>query len=99
TVLKNKPFILFLALFMLITITHRANDSFIGLFITELGGSEDLVGVAWFIALVSEATVFATAGFWLRKFHPVVFVIAAGLLYSIANFTWSNICNSLSVRI
>lgn len=84
-VLKNKPYLLFLALLMLVTITHRANDSFIGLFITELGGSEDLVGTAWFIALISEAFVFATARFWFRKYHPVVFVIGASILYT---FRW-----------
>src|SRR5699024_4694088 len=35
--IANKPFVYFLLIMMFITITHRANDSFIGLFIKELG--------------------------------------------------------------
>jgi len=85
TIAKNTPFILFLLLMMLITITHRANDSFVSIFVTELGGTEGLAGTAWFIALISEATVFATAGFWFRKYQPVTFVIIAGIIYT---FRW-----------
>src|SRR5699024_2533118 len=54
--LKNKAFILFLIAMMFMTITHRANDSYIGIYINELGGTEALVGVAWFVGLISEAT-------------------------------------------
>lgn len=84
--MTNKPFIIFLLFMMFITITHRANDSFIGIYISELGGSEGLVGFAWFIGLISEATVFALAGVWFRKFHPITFVIFASILYSIRWF-------------
>lgn len=82
-IVKNKPFILFLLLIMFVTITHRANDSFISIFVTELGGSEGFAGIAWFIALISEATIFATAGIWFRKYHPITFVIIASILYTI----------------
>src|SRR5699024_9050738 len=37
--IQNKPFMLFLFLIMFITMTHRASDSFIGLYITQLGGN------------------------------------------------------------
>ncbi|HLR59817.1 MAG TPA: MFS transporter [Pseudogracilibacillus sp.] len=80
---SNKPFIYFLLIMMFITITHRANDSFIGLFITELGGSESLVGVGWFIALVSEALIFAFAYKWFKKDHALFFIILASILYTI----------------
>ncbi|MGM8364038.1 MFS transporter [Virgibacillus sp. W0181] len=89
--IKNKPFILFLLFMMLITISHRANDSFIGLYITQLGGAEGLVGIAWFVGLVSEATVFATAGYWFRKYHAFVFIIIAGVLYTIRWFLYAAI--------
>ncbi|WP_058308921.1 MFS transporter [Gracilibacillus massiliensis] len=80
---KKKPFVIFLVLITLITISHRANDSFIGIYIASLGGSEDLIGFAWFAGVASEAIVFATAGLWFRKFHPLIFIIGAGILYSI----------------
>ncbi|MDC3416915.1 MFS transporter [Aquibacillus salsiterrae] len=88
---KNRPFTIFLLLVMLITITHRANDSFIGIYISQLGGSERLIGISWFVGVASEALVFAFAGLWFRKFHPLIFIIAAGLLYSIRWFLFAAI--------
>ncbi len=88
--IKKKPFVIFLILITFITISHRANDSFIGIYITSLGGSEDLVGFAWFAGVASEAIVFATAGFWFRKYHPLIFIIGAGLLYSIRWFLYAS---------
>ncbi|HLQ84398.1 MAG TPA: MFS transporter [Pseudogracilibacillus sp.] len=79
----NRKFIYFLIIMMFITITHRANDSFIGLFITSLGGSESLVGVGWFIALVSEALIFAFAYKWFKKDKALFFIILASLLYTL----------------
>ncbi|MRH44271.1 MFS transporter [Aquibacillus halophilus] len=87
--LKNKPFIIFLFFIMFLTITHRANDSFIGIYIASLGGSESIIGLSWFIGVTSEALVFAFAAFWFRKFHPLIFIIAAGLLYSFRWFSYS----------
>ncbi|WP_163538509.1 MFS transporter [Gracilibacillus sp. YIM 98692] len=81
--IKKKPFVIFLVLITFITISHRANDSFIGIYIASLGGGEDLVGIAWFAGVASEAIIFATAGYWFKKFHPLIFIIGAGLLYSI----------------
>lgn len=80
--IQNKPYIIFLCLMVFITITHRANDSFIGLYLTQLGGHEGLVGIGWFIGVASEALVFAIAGLWFRKFHPLIFIIISGVIYS-----------------
>ncbi|TQS71990.1 MFS transporter [Ornithinibacillus gellani] len=88
--LTNKPYLIFLGLMMFLTISHRANDSFIGLYIAELGGNEGLVGVAWFVGVISEAAIFAFAGYWFRKYHPLVFIIAAGVLYSIRWFFYAS---------
>lgn len=89
--IQSKPFVVFLFFMMFITISHRANDSFIGLYITQLGGSERLVGIAWFVGVASEAAIFAFAGFWFRKYHSLVFVIAAGFLYSFRWFIYASI--------
>ncbi|WP_077296570.1 MFS transporter [Virgibacillus pantothenticus] len=88
--IKSKPFLIFLFFIMFLSVTHRANDSFIGLYIEQLGGSEGLVGVAWFVGVLTEAIVFATAGYWFRKYHPLVFVIIAGVLYSIRWFIYGS---------
>nr|WP_113867717.1 MFS transporter [Paraliobacillus ryukyuensis] len=86
---QNRPFVIFLSLILFLTITHRTNDSYIGLFIEQLGGSETLIGVSWFVGVASEAAVFALAPFWYRKFHPLIFIIAAGLLFTIRWFLYA----------
>src|SRR5699024_11161455 len=75
-------FCYFLLLMVFISITHRASDSYIGLYIMELGGSERFVGMGGFVGVLSEAVVFVLAGLWFRKLHPFIFVIIAGALYS-----------------
>ena len=55
--MMNKPFIFFPCFYDVISIGHRANDSFMGIYITELGGNEGLVGLAWFIGVISEDAI------------------------------------------
>lgn len=86
---QNRPYLLFLGLILLLTIPHRTNDSYIGLFIEQLGGNESIIGVAWFIGVASEAAVFALAPFWYRHFHPLVFIILAGFLFTIRWFLYA----------
>lgn len=83
---KNGKLIFFLFLMLFITITHRTNDSFLGLYIVEKGGNEALIGWAWFIGVISEAAVFATAVYWFKRFHPLTFIIISALLFSIRWF-------------
>lgn len=88
--LRNKDFILFLLVMMFITVTHRASDSYIGIYIVELGGTERLIGWSWFIAVMSEALVFGTAVYWFRKFNPLFFIIIAAVLYAIRWFIYGS---------
>ncbi len=78
---KNPMFALFLLMVISISLTHRINDSFLGLYIVELGGNETMIGTAWFIGVITEACVFALSAFWLRRFHPLTFISIAAVLY------------------
>lgn len=95
--MQHFPYVLFLLIMLVIAITHRANDSFIGIYVTELGGGENLVGVAWFIGVMSEAAIFALATFWFRKFHPLIFIITAGVLYALRWFIYGSLDSPFSV--
>ncbi|MFC4023292.1 MFS transporter [Oceanobacillus longus] len=88
-IVKNKPFLIFLSVIVFITVTHRMNDYYMALYITELGGTEALVGVAWFVGVIAEAAVFALAGFWFRKYHAMIFIIVAAILYTLRWFLYS----------
>ncbi|WP_430788472.1 MFS transporter [Virgibacillus flavescens] len=96
-IITNKPFIIFLGIIMFISISHRANDSYIGLYISQLGGSEGLIGLAWFVGVASEAVVFAFAGKWFRKYHSLVFIIFAGAVYSLRWFVYASIEDPLYI--
>ncbi|GAB2568531.1 MFS transporter [Gracilibacillus alcaliphilus] len=91
--IRSKPYVIFLVLMMFITIAHRANDSFIGIYIASLGGTENMVGIAWFAGVASEAVIFATAGWWFRKYHPLIFILGAGILYVIRWYFYSVVEN------
>ncbi|WP_347552025.1 MFS transporter [Pseudalkalibacillus hwajinpoensis] len=80
---KNPRFLFFLGTIMFLTIPHRANDSFIGIYLTELGGNESQIGLAWFVAVASEAVIFATSQYWYKRFNEITFILIAGLLYSV----------------
>lgn len=82
---KNRHLLGFLAVIVFISISHRTNDNYLSLYITELGGDESLIGWAWFIAVATEAAVLATSGLWFRRFHPLSFIIFSGILYT---FRW-----------
>ncbi|ADC51866.1 major facilitator family putative sugar symporter [Alkalihalophilus pseudofirmus OF4] len=79
----NKKLMFFLLCVVFISITHRANDSYLGLYIVGLGGAESLIGWAWFVGVSAEALVFATSPLWFRKFNPLSFIVIAGFIYSI----------------
>src|SRR5690625_2846010 len=79
--IKNIPFLIFLTLIVILMITHNTNDNFIGLYIVELGGSERLVGIAWFVGVISAAIVYFLAGFWFDILHPLLFVIVVGVFF------------------
>ncbi|SDB91742.1 MFS transporter [Shouchella lonarensis] len=84
---------LFLLLVAFVSLTHRANDIYLGLYIVELGGSESLIGTAWFIGVVTEALMLALSFLWFRRFHPLVFLIIACFIYAIR---WMFMANATS---
>ena len=86
---KSPPLIFFLAVLFLVAVTHRMNDSYMSLFISELGGGDNIVGIAWFVGVVSEALVIAFAGKWLKKLHPLIFMTASGLVFSLRWMVYS----------
>ena len=78
---KNPTLLLFFFLVSFISLTHRMNDSFISLYLFDIGGDETLVGWLWFMAVASEAIMFFTATLWFRPQKPIHYIILAGFLY------------------
>ncbi|SEO16236.1 MFS transporter, PPP family, 3-phenylpropionic acid transporter [Amphibacillus marinus] len=95
--LKDKRLLAYLAVLLLVTITHRTNDNFIGLFISSLGGRDNLVGWAWFMGVASEAAVFMFAGKWYQKYHPLIFMAFAGMLYGLRWLSYGFVSDPLII--
>lgn len=56
---KDPTLTAFFILIALVLLTHRTSDSFISLYLFEIGGNEMLVGWIWFIGVSSEALLFS----------------------------------------
>ena len=84
--LSGKETLLFLLLVFISSIPARMNDTFLGVYILELGGTPGLVGQAWFLAAGSEIVVFALSFWWLRKGKELIVISLAGGFYFIRFF-------------
>jgi MFS transporter, PPP family, 3-phenylpropionic acid transporter len=84
--ISNKETLLFLVLVFISSVPARMNDTFLGVYIRELGGSAELVGQAWFLAAGSEIIVFALSFWWLRKGKELIIISFAGFFYFLRFF-------------
>ncbi|USB34076.1 MFS transporter [Paenibacillus sp. YPG26] len=86
TFLGNRETLLFLVLVFISSVPARMNDTFLGVYIRELGGNAELVGQAWFLAAGSEIIVFALSFWWLRKGQELMIISIAGAFYFLRFF-------------
>ncbi|MFD1775048.1 MFS transporter [Paenibacillus rhizophilus] len=84
--LGNKETVLFLVLVLISSIPARMNDTFLGVYISELGGKPELLGQAWFLAAGSEIVVFALSSRWLRKGKEMMIISISGFFYFLRFF-------------
>ncbi len=82
--LFTKPmFLWFLLIILFISIPHRMNDNLLSVYLIELGATETQVGLAWTIGTLSSVPMFALIGVILHRFHELLILITASLLYAI----------------
>lgn len=84
--LSNKETIWFMLLIFIVAVPQRINDTFLGVYIRKLGGTPDMVGLAWFLAAGSEILVFALSFWWLRKGKELAITSFAAVFYFIRFF-------------
>lgn len=84
--LRNKETLLFLVLVFICSVPARMNDTFLGVYIRELGGSPELVGQSFFIAAMSEIIIFALSFWWLRKGKELIIISISGAFYFLRFF-------------
>lgn len=81
----------FLFMVLLVAIPHRMNDSMLALYLSELGGTESQLGLAWLMATMSTVPALIYVGRMIKWWNELgIFIIAAlmygtrWLIYSIA---------------
>lgn len=83
---SNRETLLFMLLVFICSVPARMNDTFLGVYIRELGGSTELVGQTWFLAAGSEILVFALSFWWLRKGKELFIISFASSFFFIRFF-------------
>lgn len=81
--LSQRSTVGFLLLVLVMAVPHRANDTYIGLYIAEIGGSMKQVGYAWFIMTLAEVLFFAVVHRLLKPGRELRLIAAAGLVYTL----------------
>lgn len=84
--LSGRETLLFLLLVFISSVPARMNDTFLGVYIRELGGTTGLVGLTWFLAAASEIAVFALSFWWLRPGKELAVISFAGAFYFVRFF-------------
>ncbi|MEV5027089.1 MFS transporter [Paenibacillus sp. LPE1-1-1.1] len=84
--ISNKETLMFLMLIFVCSVPARMNDTFLGIYIRELGGSPELVGLAFFLAAGSEILVFALSFWWLRKGKEMLLISISSAFFFIRFF-------------
>jgi len=75
-----KKYMFFLAVTFLIFSPNLANNTFFGLFVEDSGATYAGIGIAFLIAVLSEAPFMKIAGAWIRKFGLLEITLFAGVI-------------------
>lgn len=86
--LSNRKFIILLGMILLLSIPNRINDTFITIYLKELGGSESSIGYAWFIATFCAVPTMAIMAKLLTRFNEMTFIITSGVFFTVRWFIY-----------
>ncbi|MDU4695828.1 MULTISPECIES: MFS transporter [Paenibacillus] len=79
--LGQKSTVSFLLLIFLLALPHRTNDTYIGIYIREMGGSFSMVGTTWFVMTMVEFLCFAVVHRFLKRGNELKLIAWAGVFY------------------
>ncbi|SFE97906.1 MFS transporter, PPP family, 3-phenylpropionic acid transporter [Paenibacillus catalpae] len=82
--LLRKPEILyFFFIILLVSISHRMNESFLAVALRQMGASDSQVGLAWLFSAISEIPVLFLMGKYGHKFKELPLLVFACLMYMV----------------
>ncbi|WP_088102238.1 MFS transporter [Halalkalibacter urbisdiaboli] len=83
TLLKNRVFMVFLGLCLLVLIPHRVNDTMIVLHLEGLGATTFLIGLAWALAALSEVPIFYYLSKKITAYNELLLLSLVAIMYTI----------------
>ncbi len=83
TLVTDPRIMAFLLLTAVLSSSNRANDSFLGIFISQLGGSTEIVGYAWAVAVLSEVPVLAAGGYLLSRYSELKLLAVSAAVFAV----------------
>jgi PPP family 3-phenylpropionic acid transporter len=99
SVYRNKYFMMFIALGVLISVPNMINSTFMSLFIQDLGGSLTYVGLAIFMSSIFEAPIFMLLDRYLSKHksHMLFCIMIVSILFTLRWFFMSMVVSPTMV--
>ena len=73
----------FFLLVLIVAIPHKMNDTFLGLYMEQLGGDVSYTGIAWFVMTFAETLVFAISASLIKPGKETVLMTIAAGLYAV----------------
>jgi PPP family 3-phenylpropionic acid transporter len=81
--MSNRRFFLFLVTMLIFAIPHRINDSFLPLYLKELGAPDSMVGKAWLVATLCSVPALYLVGRFIQRYGEMACLTFAGVIYII----------------
>ncbi|MFD0678116.1 MULTISPECIES: MFS transporter [unclassified Paenibacillus] len=96
-IIGSKRFLMFLLSVMIVSVAHRFNDGFLGLFLQRLGADQSIVGWAWLVSASSEIPAFLLLSKYGHRYKELPLLVVCSLVYVIRFIFMSQIENPLLV--
>ncbi|WP_281890967.1 MFS transporter [Paenibacillus sp. YYML68] len=78
-----KPFLAFLVMILIVSMSHRMNDSFLALYMQHLGANPTLIGWAWMVSALSEIPIFFLLSKYGHRFKELPLLAVSSLVYAL----------------
>ncbi|WP_167747113.1 MFS transporter [Cohnella luojiensis] len=73
----------FFLVVLIVAIPHKMNDTFIGLYMEQLGGDVRLTGISWFVMTITETVMFALSARIIKPGKEALCMAVAAGLYAL----------------
>lgn len=80
---SQRETLLFFLIVLIVAVPHKMNDTFIGLYVEQLGGDVRLTGMSWFVMTIVETVMFAFVSRIVKPGKETAWMTAAAGMYAL----------------